>query len=219
MFTQKGFCGSSEKRFIATERGFTLIELLTVLSIIAISVALAVPSYTDILQRRETTAQAEELVAFMSYAKNESVKINEMVSVHLRYTDEDNWCIGANEGRAPCDCTETDTEEADFCSLNDVARIIQSSDQAKFSMTAATIDKTVVFDPIRGTMATEDFGTNHGFKLESDNNNWALQLDIRVTGRVLTCNPADAQAVPGYKSCLSAGVSPIRSGGRTLVAR
>lgn len=218
MFTQKGFCGSSEKRFISTNRGFTLIELMMVLATVVIGVALAVPSYTDVLQRRETTAQAEDLVAFVSYAKNESVKINEMISVHLTYTDKDNWCIGANEGTAPCDCTETNAEAADFCSLNDVARIIRSSDQTKSSMTIATVDRTMVFDPIRGTMATADLGTNHGYRLESDNNNWALQLDVGATGRVLTCNPDDAQAVPGYKPCLSVGVSPIRPP-RTRVTR
>jgi type IV fimbrial biogenesis protein FimT len=203
MFTQKGFCMSSEKRFIAKNRGFTLVELMIVLAIVAIGVSLAVPSFTDTLQRRETTAQAEELVAFVSYAKSESVKFNEMVSVHLTYTDRDNWCIGANEGSAPCDCTETDAGAANFCPLNDVANIIRSSDQTKSSMAAASTDRTLVFDPIRGTMITADLGTNHGLTLESDNSHWSLQVDIGPTGRVRICNPDDTKAVPGYQPCPS----------------
>jgi type IV fimbrial biogenesis protein FimT len=209
MFTNKGFYKSSEKRFIASNRGFTLMELMIVLAIIAISVALAVPSYSDVMQRRETTSQAEDLVAFVSFAKSESVKFNEMVSVHLTYTDKDNWCIGANEGSAPCDCTETDTELASFCSLNDVAKIMQSSDQTKSGMTAASTDRTLVFDPIRGTMATADLGTNHGLTLESDNSHWSLQVDTGATGRVRICNPDDTKAVPGYQSCPGIGIVAI----------
>ena len=201
MSINKGICLRSERRFITTNRGFTLTELMIALAIIAISVALAVPSFADAMQRRETTAQAEELVAFVSFAKSESVRYNEMISVHLNYTDRDNWCIGANEGSAPCDCTETDTGAANFCSLNDVATIMRSTDQTKSAMSAASTDRTLVFDPVRGTMATADLGTNHGLTLESDNGNWSLMVDIGVTGRVRICNPDVTKAIPGYQSC------------------
>ena len=210
MFTQKGFSEISKRRVIAANRGFTLLELMIVMVIVAIGVALAVPSYSDAMQRRETTAQAEDLVAFVSFAQSESVKYNEMISVHLTYTDKDNWCIGANEGNAPCDCTETDTGAANFCSLNDVATIMRSAAQTYSSMTAASTDRTLVFDPIRGTMATADLGTNHGLTLESDNGHWSVQVDVAATGRVRVCNPDSAKAIPGYQSCPTLGVSPIR---------
>ena len=209
MSTNKGFYKRFKQGSIDTNRGFTLIELMIVIVIIAIGLSLSVPSYTDTLQRRETTAQAEGLVAFVSYAQSEAVKVNKMISVHLTYTDKDNWCIGANEGSAPCDCTETVTSEADFCSLNDVAKVLRSSAQTKSSMVAASTDRTLVFDPIRGTMATADLGTNHGLTLESDNGNWSLQVDIGVTGRVRICNPDSTKAVPGYKSCPSLTITPI----------
>lgn len=210
MLNNKGYSVGFNLRFKTTNKGFTLIELIIVLTIVAIGVALAVPSYSDALQRRETQAQAEDLVAFVSYAQSESVKFNQMVSVHLSYTDKDNWCIGANEGNAPCDCNEAVTSEADFCSLNGVAKILRSSAQTKSSMTAASTDKTLVFDPIRGTMAVADLGNAHGLTLESDNGNWSLQVDIAATGRVRLCNPDSAKAIPGYQSCPSLGVTPIR---------
>ncbi len=210
MLSYKGYSTGSNLRIKATNKGFTLIELIMVLTIVAIGVALAVPSYSDALQKRETQAQAEDLVAFVSYAQSEAVKLNEMVSVHLTYTDKDNWCLGANEGNAPCDCNEAVTTEADFCSLNGVSKIIRSSAQTKSSMTAASTDKTLVFDPIRGTMAVADLGNAHGLTLESDNGNWSLQVDIGATGRVRVCNPESAKAIPGYQACPALGVTPIR---------
>jgi type IV fimbrial biogenesis protein FimT len=206
----KGFCMSSKQGFITTNRGFTLLELVIVMVIAAIGIALAVPTYQDVMERRETTAQAEDLVAFVSFAQSAAIKYNKLISVHLTYTDAMNWCIGANEGSAPCDCKETDTGAANFCSLNDVAKIVRSSVQTKSSMTAASTDRTLVFDPIRGTMVTADLGTNHGLTLESDNGHWSLQVDVGATGRVRICNPDDAKAVPGYQSCPSVGVSRTR---------
>lgn len=209
MFLHKGIHKSSTQGVINANRGYTLLELMIALVIVAIGVGLAVPSYQDVVQRRETTAQAEELVSFVSFAQSEAVKFNETVSVHLAYTDANNWCLGANEGSAACDCTETDTTAADYCSLNDVATILQSSAYTKSSMSAPSPDRTLAFDPVRGTMAVADLGTNHGVTLESDNGNWSLQVDVGVTGRIQVCNPDSAKAIPGYKACLSLGIEPI----------
>ena len=210
MFRNKGFCLRSKQGFNATNRGFTLLELMIVLAILAIGVALAVPSYSDVMQRRETTSQAEELVTFVSFAQSEAVKYNEMISVHVTYTDKDNWCIGANEGSAPCDCNEINADAENFCSLSGVAKILRSSAQTKSSMTAASTDRTLVFDPIRGTMAVADLGTQHGLTLETDNGRWSLQVDVGATGRTRICNPDSDKAIPGYQSCPSLGVIAIR---------
>ena len=124
-----------------------------------------------------------------------------MVSVNLTYTDEKNWCIGANEGSAPCVCTVTDTDAENFCSLNGVAKILSSSEKTQSGITSHSEDRTLVFDPIRGTMAVADLGTNHGVTLESENGNWSVQIDIGATGRIQICNPESAKAIPGYKAC------------------
>jgi type IV fimbrial biogenesis protein FimT len=198
----QGFYMSSKQGSITTNRGFTILELVIVMVIAAIGVALAVPTYQDVMQRRETTAQAEGLVAFMSFAQSEAIKYNELISVHLTYTDPKSWCIGANEGSAPCDCTEPTTTAPNYCSLNDVAKIMRSSEQTKSGMTEpGPADPTLVFDPIRGTMDSADLGTDHNVTLESDNGNWSLTIDIEATGRFRICNPVAANAVPGYPSC------------------
>ena len=192
---------NAKQEFISTIRGFTILELMIVLVISAIGVAIAVPTYQGVMQRRETTAQAEELAAFVSFAQGEAIKNNRLVSVHLTYTDEKNWCFGAMQGNAPCDCEELTTTELDYCSLNGVAKILRSSDRPKSRMTTPSADRTLVFDPVRGTMTAAGLATNHNVRLRSDNDKWSLRVDVEATGRVTICSPVPAEAVPGYKSC------------------
>lgn len=200
---------SSKGRNNVSNKGFTLLELMIVMVVVAIGVALAVPSFQDVLERRETTAQAEELSAFLAYAQSEAIKSNDMISVQLTYTDANNWCIGANEGIAGCDCRETDTGAENFCSLNGVVKILSSATHTRSSMSAHSTDTLFAFDPIRGTMVAGDLGNNHGFTLQSDNANWSLQVDIGVTGRIIICNPDTLKKVPGYKACPVVGVVSI----------
>ena len=189
----------AKQEFIIKIRGFTILELMIVLVISAIGVALAVPTYQDVMQRRETTAQAEELAAFMSFAQGEAIKTNRLISVHLDWTDEKTWCIGANEGSAPCDC------KAGSCSLNGVEKIMRSPENSRFHMNDPSTDEyyspTLVFDPVRGTMTAAGLGTNHSVILESDNDKWSLRVDVEVTGRIAICSSDSTKAVPGYKAC------------------
>jgi len=200
MLAHKGIYMSSMQGSIATNRGFTVLELMITTVILAIGVALAVPTYTNVMQRRETTAQAEGLAAFMSFAQSEAIKYNQLISVHLTWTDEKDWCIGAVEGKAPCDC-EDGVDDDNYCSLNEVEKIMRSPAETKAGMTTAIPDRTLVFDPVRGTMTELDLATNHAAILTSDNENWSLQVGVEVTGRIHICNPDPTKSVPGYPAC------------------
>ena len=190
------------------QRGFTLIELMITLVVVAVGVALAVPTYENIQQRRQTTAQAEELAAFLGYAQSEAVKSNELISVELTWTDANNWCIGANEGTAGCDCTEAVTTEPDYCSLNGMPHIMTSVANAKSSMSAYSADTTFVYDPIRGIKNTGDLA-NHAYTLQSDNADWSLQVNVGPTGRIRVCNPDANKKVSGYDLCTTVSVPPV----------
>jgi len=187
----------------STNRGFTLLELMIVMVIIAIGVALAVPSYRDVIERRETTSQAEQLSAFIAYAQSEAVKTNEMISIQLTYTNPNDWCIGASEGDSGCDCEETNSSASTFCSISGVAKTMSSSTQTTSSMATQGfgLDKTLVFDPIRGVLAGDDIADEHDVVLQSDNEHWALQVHIEPTGRIRICNPDSDKAVPGFQAC------------------
>ena len=192
-----------------TAKGFTVVELMIAVVVVAIGVALATPTYENIMQKRQTTAQAEELAAFLSYAQSEALKSNEQVSVELTYSTANNWCIGANEGNSGCDCTEVDSTSNDYCSLNGVAHMMDSSTQTRCSMSAYSADTMFTFDPVRGIMETVDLGNNHAFTMQSDNSHYALQVDVAVTGRIVLCNPDTNKEVPGFELCTSVSVIPL----------
>lgn len=207
---------------ISVPRGFTLMELVITLMVVAVGVALAVPTYEDIVQRRQNSAKAEELASFLAMARSESVKINEEVSVALTYTNDNDWCIGAQEGDQPCDCTEDDNTAADFCEIDDVEMRISSEAFPKASMDSYTADVAVgnggfVFDPVRGTKSATDIANDpfHSFIMQSDNTHWALQVGIGPTGRVRVCIPDDDDVTegfkdtPGFQDCAAVSVPPI----------
>lgn len=54
---------------ILKEQGFTIIELMLVLLIIAVSIMLATPNFSNIIRKNNLTAATNELTGIMQYAK------------------------------------------------------------------------------------------------------------------------------------------------------
>jgi len=185
---------------IKVSPGFTMLELMIVMVIVAIGLALAVPTFQDVTQRRQTTAQAEELAAFLSFAQSEAVKQNRPISVELKHTNPGNWCVGAAETLTGCDCDGGGVA----CTIEGVTRVVSSATYEKSSMLTPTgfaPDLVFAFDPVRGTKIATDLGTTHSYTLQSDNGKYELEVDVGATGRVKVCSPTASKKVPGFKPC------------------
>lgn len=62
-------------------KGFTLIELLTVLAIMSILMAMAIPDFTQLVKNNRLRTQANEFVVAMNIARSEAIKRGEAVNV------------------------------------------------------------------------------------------------------------------------------------------
>lgn len=202
-------------------RGFTLVEVMITMVIVAIGVALAMPTWENAVQKRMTTSAAEELAAFFTHAQSEAVRGGELVTVTIqRNVGGTNWCAGSiNQTQMDavtethCHCWDNDPTVDKFCEFDDeTPRRITASSYEGFLMdrSAEDVGRTgdnhlfFSFDPIRG-IKLDELGNvvsdSPEVTLISDNGKHKLKVEVAVTGRVRICSPIAAKAVPGYKAC------------------
>lgn len=62
-------------------RGFTLLELMTALTVLAVLLGLAVPSFREVSRNNRVTAAQNDLVTAFTYARSEALRLSQPVSV------------------------------------------------------------------------------------------------------------------------------------------
>ena len=56
------------------EIGFTLVEVMVTLLIVSILVAIAVPSFTQLIRRSEANGETNRILSLLALARSESIK-------------------------------------------------------------------------------------------------------------------------------------------------
>jgi type IV fimbrial biogenesis protein FimT len=181
--------------------GYTLIELFISLTVIAIGVALAVPSFEQSTQKRELTGAAEQLASFLSDAQSLAVRHNDLVTVALVDHGNSDWCVGAVLGQVACNCEVTDPSDSAYCSVDGAPRVFDHSSAELTEMVAHSADTAFTFEPVRGIMAGADLGAAHFYSLRSENGDFGLQVSVLPTGRIQVCSYDSGARVPGYAAC------------------
>ena len=72
--TSKAKAPKSKTKSFTNKSGFSLVELLITISIAAILLTLAAPSFTSFINRNRLTTASDELIASLSYARSEALK-------------------------------------------------------------------------------------------------------------------------------------------------
>jgi type IV fimbrial biogenesis protein FimT len=177
-----------------------MIELMMSVVLIAISAALAIPSYRDMVEKRQVTHGAEQIASFINLAQGAAMKSNEVITVSWTHADGDDWCVGAVSGDAACNCTVTDSSSDSYCQIGTKGFVIDnSSSKDRDILHNIDGDGSYAFDPVRGLLV--DLDDSMTMELRSHSGDFRLNLVVNNTGRVILCSDSADHAVPGYEVC------------------
>ena len=182
------------------QRGFTLIEIMMTVVLLALSAALAIPSYREMVEKRQLTNAAEQLAAFVNSTKTVATRTNQIVTVSFERDGHDDWCIGATMGADACDCGETNAAESDYCEIDSQLFVLNQSVASDSQlMHRISGGSSFSFDPVRGIFT--DMDDSLTMEMHTRSRDYKLNLMVNNTGRVVLCSDDSNHAIPGYDVC------------------
>ncbi|NOQ77117.1 MAG: prepilin-type N-terminal cleavage/methylation domain-containing protein [Methylococcaceae bacterium] len=99
-------------------RGFTLLELMITLSIAIVLTTIAIPSFMSLIRDSRMTANANDLLTTLNYARSEAITRNVQVTIKNKGEDKTEWAEGWTvfvdyDGNGDCDdgCDATNAGE------------------------------------------------------------------------------------------------------------
>lgn len=87
---------------LSVQEGFTAIELIVTVSIVAVLMALAAPSFTTLIESWRVRQATEQLQSTLSYARSEAIKRSGQVAIQ-KLPNHTNGCTSAS-GNRDWDC-------------------------------------------------------------------------------------------------------------------
>ena len=174
------------------QRGFTIIELMTALVVAGILLAVAIPSFRELLARNRVEGVAGELSTDLQYARSEAVSRNAQVGLIAEGNCYTVFVVGSTPATS---CTNLGTGGAS------IKRVIIDVADTSLAFASNGGQAFIQFDPVRG-MATDAGGANDwsGFvNVSTTVGNWQLRADVTNFGRAKACSPSGT--FKGYPSC------------------
>lgn len=176
------------------QQGVTLIELMIGITVLAILLAIAVPSFVEFRERTITRGAADELLSFWANARFEAVKRNQLVKVGF-VQNASGMCVGATVTTDVADNTACDCMAAAACTIGRFPAA-QSDWRGARWLAAPTFGDSdsgvLIIDPKRGILS--EFTDQGGLTVRSPSNahDYRLRLAITGTGKAMLCQPSDA---------------------------
>lgn len=178
-----------------TQRGFTLLELMATIAVLAIVLSLAAPSMRTAIEKRRTTAAAEEVYSQLQLARSEAIARSQPVFMNL--AGGATWAIGVSNDAT---CDPSDNVPAcvlpDVTNNNPITHRFTSNDHP--GMNIATTSNQITFRSQRGvaTAATIDITSTGDI-------GYVMRVVVGPLGQVSMCssNADVSKYVSGYRPC------------------
>jgi type IV fimbrial biogenesis protein FimT len=176
-------------------RGFTLVEALVTIAIAAILVAVAVPSFRDVLAKRRVEGIASELLTDLQYARSEAVARNASVRLTLG-----SGCYTVHlDSASAVSCTSASGSSVTPASA--LIKGVQLPGTAVISLAAVGAVTRITFEPVLGSASNDAAVDPAVLNVTSATGKaWRLQVRTSSQGRVKACSPSGAGYISGYQS-------------------
>jgi len=171
------------------EKGFTLVELMITVAIVGIIASLAVPSFSEMIERNRLKEAAEGLKSDLMFARTEAIKRSSNINMTVKKGSS--WCYGIDidnntdntDANAVCDCATSGS-----CAV----KTVQGS-QFTGTTNIEVADTNITFFFRRGT------ASNQGMTISTTH--YSLRVLSSVAGRIRICSPDSTKSVIGYDAC------------------
>ena len=172
--------------------GFTLVELMIGVAVVAVLLAVAVPSFQALIERQRLKGAGELVLSELQFARSEAIKQNTQVDVVFDGEGTADWCYGIDDDlSSECDCEES---PADCTVAGEVRVVSNAGDTSSFPgvvLDTVDIGDETGFAPPRG------FSTDSGRIELTGPTGDTIQVRISNTGRVSACS----DNFFGYPTC------------------
>jgi type IV fimbrial biogenesis protein FimT len=128
------------------QSGFTLIELMVIIAVLGVLVAIALPSFTSTIDRRNLVGAANDIFAGLQYARSEAIKRNQNIEFQFDAAATP-WCYGISDPGNGCDCNASPGN----CTVDGQQNVVTGDNFRNVSLSAADFGaSSFEFDPRRG---------------------------------------------------------------------
>ena len=177
-------------------KGFTLIEAMVVVAILGILLAIALPSFLQMIAKKNTVSGAEAILSAINLARSEAIRSNR--NSYLVVESGAAWCVGVarNNGAPdnPCSCQPSAALVCDL--LNYTVAEGKNTDLVKTGFDVIQFDAVRNF-PLSKTSAV--LISNQVITLSSQRDSqMAITMTLNPVGRIKSCAKT---AMPGYPAC------------------
>jgi len=168
---------------ITSQRGFTIVEIMVALAVAGILIGLAAPAFNEFIAQRRLTAQVNDLMVAVQYARSEAGRRGERVSLQAIDADDD-----TNEwGAGYCVVVDNPGDCDDALRMFDAtgANTLNANDDLDGVGTLSFNPRGLLAAPVLDAPATIDLCNPD----EDTGRRVVLNMIGRVSSQELDCNP------------------------------